>query len=289
VALAGRGHVVVAVGAEFGGAAGLRRDQGSGGGEGGGLGLLAAEGAAHPPHLDDDLGVAPPEQLRDQMLDLARMLGGAEDMEPALLARRRQRRLAFEVEMLLAAHLEAAGQPVRRRGARCVGIAAAHILGRLDLRAGGLRVGDGDQSRARRDRGLAQPRGAAGGTGAGRRDEEEGLARVDDLVLGQQRLVMDDRADIVFAGYVGGGQHGDDAGRGAHRVQVERKQGGMAFGGMAEGAMEQARRLRQVVDIGGGARDMEVGAVVRQWPVHLGRARPWRRGGAVSHSRPPAR
>ena len=36
---------------------------------------------------------------------------------------------------------------------------------------------------------------------------------------------------------------------------------------MAEGAVEHARRLGQIVDIGRGAGDMEVGAVVRQRPV----------------------
>ncbi len=58
VALAGHDHVVVAVGAELGGAAGLRGDQRAGGGEGGGLGLLAAERAAHPADLDGDVGMA---------------------------------------------------------------------------------------------------------------------------------------------------------------------------------------------------------------------------------------
>ena len=113
-------HVVVAVGAELGGPAGLRRDERAGGGEGGGLGLLAAERAAHAADLDDDLGMAAPEQLRDEMLDLARMLGGAEDMELALLAGRGERGLAFEVEMLLAAHFERcrSGGAARRRARR---------------------------------------------------------------------------------------------------------------------------------------------------------------------------
>src|SRR5207237_1707745 len=101
VALAGEVHVVVAVGAEFGGAAGLRCDQSGGGGEGGRLRLLAAERAAHPADLDRHVGMAAAEQQRDEMLELARMLRRAQDMDPALLARRRERGWAFEVEMLL--------------------------------------------------------------------------------------------------------------------------------------------------------------------------------------------
>ena len=83
VALAGHHHVVVAVGADLGRAAGLGGDQRAGGGISGGLGLLAAERAAHPADLDGDVGAAEAEQGRDQMLDLARMLGRADDMELA--------------------------------------------------------------------------------------------------------------------------------------------------------------------------------------------------------------
>ena len=56
VALAGHDHVVVAVGADLGRAAGLGRDQRAGGGKSGGLGLLAAERAAHAADLDGDVG-----------------------------------------------------------------------------------------------------------------------------------------------------------------------------------------------------------------------------------------
>ena len=79
------------------------------------------------------------------------------------------------------------------------------------------------ERRARLDHGLAEPGGAAGGAGAGRGDEEERLAGIEDLAVGEQPVVMDDRADIVLAGDVGGGEDGDDAGRGADRVEVERR------------------------------------------------------------------
>ena len=58
VALAGHDHVVVAVGADLGRAAGLGGDQSAGGGISGGLGLLAAEPAAHPADLDGHVGAA---------------------------------------------------------------------------------------------------------------------------------------------------------------------------------------------------------------------------------------
>ena len=77
-----------------------------------------------------------PSSIGDEMLDLARMLGRAEDVEPALLAGRGERGLALEIEMLLPADLERAGQAVRRGGERGIGVAARHDLRRLDLGAG---------------------------------------------------------------------------------------------------------------------------------------------------------
>ena len=40
-----------------------------------------------------------------------------------------------------------------------------------------------------------------------RGDGEQRLAGIVDLVLGEDRVVVEDRADIVLAGNVGGGQH----------------------------------------------------------------------------------
>src|SRR5690606_33976751 len=54
VALAGDDEVVVAVGADFGGAARLLGDQGGGHGEEVALGFLAAEGTAHATQLGGD-------------------------------------------------------------------------------------------------------------------------------------------------------------------------------------------------------------------------------------------
>ena len=95
------------------------------------------------------------------MLDLARMLGRADDMELAPLARRGERGLAFEVEMLLPAHFERArtgGAPRRRarpraspRAMRCGGSSSEPALERLgDGDEGGERLGLGLAPAARR-------------------------------------------------------------------------------------------------------------------------------------------
>ena len=56
----------------------------------------------------------------------------------------------------------------------------------------------------------------------GGRDGEHRLAGEQHDAVGEDRIVVLDRADVVDAGNVGGGDHGDDARRGPHGVEVER-------------------------------------------------------------------
>ena len=67
------------------------------------LALLAAEAAAHAPHLDGDGVVGKAEHLGDGVLDLARMLRRGMDQHVARLAGDGVGDLTFEVEMVLAA------------------------------------------------------------------------------------------------------------------------------------------------------------------------------------------
>jgi hypothetical protein len=93
VAPPGDQEVVVAVEAQLDRPAELpRRDRGDAGEEGR-LRLLAAEAAAHAPALDLDVVRLQAEQLRDQVLHLARMLRRAVDEHAAVLARHRVRDL----------------------------------------------------------------------------------------------------------------------------------------------------------------------------------------------------
>ena len=137
-------------------------------------------------------------------------------------------------------------------------------LRRLELGTGALRLGDGDEGGERLGFDLRQPRGDARGAVAGRGDDEQRLAGVEDLVLGEEPVVVEDRADIVLAGDVGGGEDRDHARGGADRGQIEAGQPRMAVGGEAEGEVERAGRLGQIVDIARAARDMALGAVVAE-------------------------
>jgi len=264
VPLAGHRHVVVAVAAEFGGTPGLGRDQRGGGGEQRGLRLLAAERAAHPAHLDRDIGRAEPEHMRDEMLDFARMLGRAQQMDLAVLAGCRDRDLALEVEMVLPTKIEPARQAVRRGRQRCRRIAARHPLGRFDqrLRCAGIR--DRQQGRARFVIDPSEPGSLARRGAAGRGDEEHRLPDAQHFAVREQSVVMRDRADVVRAGNVGGGVHRDHAGRGSHRGQVDGGDCGVRLRALSEGEVEHPWRLGPVVGIGRSPADMQSRAVVRR-------------------------
>ena len=90
------------------------------------LALLAAERAAHAPHLDGDGVERQAEQMRDAVLDFGRMLGRAPDLHVAVFARHRERDLPFEIEVILAAAAHFAGQAMRRAGERGLDLAAGH-------------------------------------------------------------------------------------------------------------------------------------------------------------------
>ena len=209
VALAGDHHVVVAVGADLGRPAGLLGDQRGDAGEQVALGLLAAEAAAHAPALDRHGVVGHAQHDRDHVLDLARVLGRGVDRDLVVLARDRQRDLALEVEVVLAAD--------RRSGPRAAAAPRRAPPRRRRARA------SADRSRACRSAAPPRRRAAAGSSSysttasrAARRassrrlggDREQRLADILDHRRREQRLVVAmGRADVVDARHVGRGQH----------------------------------------------------------------------------------
>ena len=224
VALARGGHVVVAVGADldrapepFGG----NRGQG---GELVGLRLLAAKAAAHAPDLDGYGMRRNAERMRHHVLHFARMLGRGIDGHVLVLARHGKRNMAFQVEMVLATDPHMALETARRRRDRGRSVAALELERRryhpaLDR----IEAADIDDRRQLLVARLGEQAGAPCGLARLGDDQEDRLAEELDLVGGQHRLVMAaGGADVVFARHVGGGEHVDHPGGGAHRVEVER-------------------------------------------------------------------
>ncbi len=177
------------------------------------------------------------------------------------------RDLALEVEMVLAADADPAVEPVAGALQAGLDIAAGEAGRRPDivlLGAGGVDVELWWQ-RPRRRSGPARRRGGLRGRLCG--DGEERLAPVLDGAGGEDRLVVAaDRADVVGAGDVGGGDHRGDARGGAHGLEVEAREPGMRALGPGHIDFEAAGRLRHVVDVDGLAGDVLRRAVVGQGP-----------------------
>ena len=114
VPLAGHRDVLGAVQPQADRPAGERRAQRGDRGQAVRLELLAAEAAAHPQALHGDLVRVQAQHVRDDVLGLRRVLGAGLDEDLAVLVDQRQRGVGLQVEVLLAAELELAGEPVRR-------------------------------------------------------------------------------------------------------------------------------------------------------------------------------
>ena len=186
------------------------------------LALLAAESAAHAPHLDGDRGIGQPEQWAHDVLHLARMLGRGMDQHIIVLAGNGERHLAFEIEMLLPADAERAGEAARACRERRGGIAACEGVIGQDVASAVERIVDGDQRLLRRDLDLAERARRGARRRASRRPPRTPPGR---RTRPCRRRTSDRRPSTgltsFLPGNVGGGEHGDDAGRAAHRVEID--------------------------------------------------------------------
>ena len=175
---------------------------------------------------------------------------------------RREGDLAFEIEMLLAADAELRAQPVRCVLERGVGIAAQEGRRRLDIGLPGKRGLDVEDRFVRLDVGLHPFGRVPRGVERCRHDHRQRLARELDTFLGEQRLAMMARRDIVLARNVAGAQHGNHTRHRRGGGKIELAQAAARHRAQHQGGMQRARRLGHVVDVERLARHMLQGAVV---------------------------
>ena len=266
VALAGAAGVLVARVDKAGGNAVSRGDpRGERGGHRG-LRLLAAKAAAHAPALGRDLVERQIQQLRHHLLDLGGVLAGAEHADSAFFARDRACRLRLQVELLLAVDPQRAGQAMQRRLQRRVRVAAPDEALRPQPAVGCDGVLDGEDRRQRLDRDLGRAQRRMERRRAGRRDDRHWLARVLHHLGRQERLVVEDGAPVRAAGQVGRQQHVDHAGQRAQGVGVQAQQASMGDGRGHHAHEQLTRDGRRVVDVAGGAGDMQAGGLMRDRP-----------------------
>ena len=254
VPLAGDAHVVVFVVDDARRAAGfVGHERGHHRGNRG-LRFLAAERAAHPLADAHDLVLPDAQHLGHDGLNLGRVLRRGMDDDLPLLARIGDGRLRLQIELLLPTAGEHAAEPVRRGGQVRVHVAAgnppqrsqelfaANRFGEIQDRLGGAAI----------DRhGLARFRQC--GRRLGRHGRHR-LTQIQNLAVGQKRLICDDQAKLVVAGHVGDGVAPDDSGEreGGACIDVQQFSGGDRAANKTN--MQLAGQRAQIVN-------------VRRWPV----------------------
>ena len=263
----GDDHVLVAREPQLRRQAGRARQHGGDGRDDGRLALLAAERAAHPPDLDGDRVGRHAECVRDAMLHLGRVLGRGIDQHVGVFLRHGERDLAFEVEMILPAAARLAGDPVRRGGDRSRRVAPLHRLRFGDIALALQRLLDGEHGFQHlvldRDQRRRPPRGVAIAGG----DRSDRVADIFGDSVGEDRLVREDRRDVVDPRYVGGGDDGAHPRESARLRAVDGEDSGMRVRTGGEPDLLRARNGRHVVDIDRASGDVLLGAVVAPCPV----------------------
>ncbi len=182
--------------------------------------------------------------------------------------------LPFQVKLLLPTHLQRVLQApwcTGNGGLRTSGIGGAcQVHGRDDVLAFGMGVLRRQHWRQAVD--AEHVLGACGHTAglvAGLGDDgKHRLAQVTDLSVAQDRVVMDDGAAVVGPGNVSRRQHRDHAGQGPQCVQRHGSQPPARHGRQAQRAVQRARQLRDVVDVGGLTRHMQVGRLMGAADAH---------------------
>ena len=190
------------------------------------LELLAAEPAPHAQALHGDLMGGQAQHVGHDVLGLGRVLGAGLDEDLPVLVHQGQRGLGLQVEVLLAADLQLAGETVRgplQRGGR---VAPADRPGLALEAAGRDRVVHADQRGQRlvlgRDRGCALP----GRLQRLAQHPGHGVAVEHDLGREQRLVVL--LPGVVEPGHIGGGQHPDHAGHGGRRRRCPARPAGRA-------------------------------------------------------------
>ena len=191
MALAGDDHVIVAVIAHLAGPPRGAGRQRTGHGQRIALAFLAAKAAAHAAHLDAHRAHRQMQGMGDLVLHFGRVLGGRVDDHVAPLLRQGQRDLPFQIEMLLAAHLDLPADPMGGGGDGGGGFTPGpdHRTG-LEPAVRGQRLIHRQQGGAFGIADLAHPRRPARGLVAVGDNQEDRLPQVMYGAGGQQRLVM---------------------------------------------------------------------------------------------------
>ncbi len=233
------------------------------------LHFLAAEGATHPQALHRDVAARQMQDVADDFLGFARMLRAGLNEELTRFVDVGQGRVGLQVEVLLAAELEFATEPVCSplHGTRCIAAFHRALVGLVTLLLD--RLGDRDDRGQRLISDLDGVGAVACGL-LGLPDHPADRVPVEHDLAGEERLVALDPG-VVDPRNVVGGEHPDDAFDVIRRVDVERRDGGVGDGGL-QGPRVQTPgcSVDEVIGVERGPSDVQVGALVRDLEPDFG-------------------
>ena len=263
MAFACHDHIVVTVIAHLAGASCARGCDGAGHGERVALTFLAAKTPAHAPGLYPYGMHRGAKRLCHLMLNLGRVLGRGMDDHIAIILRQGEGGLTFEVEMLLSADIDRPAQALGGGGQRGCGVAFLVDAGAVfEAGLGGQRLFNGKDRGGWGDVHRPKPSRVACRK-VGRRDNHEHrLARVMYRVGGQQRFVMVGRRYVIVKRQICRRQYRHHTGGGSDIAQVHAVERARGHRAQAKGDVQRCGRCRDVIDIPGSPRNMELGGVM---------------------------
>ncbi|MGF6751452.1 hypothetical protein OKW36_007112 [Paraburkholderia sp. MM5482-R1] len=271
VTLAGHHHVVVAVRAQLDRAQQLPRGERGAAREQRRLRFLAAETATHAPAFDQYVMRCNAQRVRDEVLHFGRMLGRAVDVHAVVVLRHRVRDLPFQIELLLAAEPHLTGLAMRGTRHLRASVAARELHRRQHELVRGARLLRAQHRRQFLVDHLGAPCAEPRRLVRRRDHDQHRLADVLHDAVGEDRIVaMNDRADVVDAGDVVGGEDRDDAGRRAHLVERDRDDLRVRLRRQPQRRVQRAGQLGNVVGVGRAAAYVQMRGLVRTRHVHLG-------------------
>ena len=193
------------------------------------------------------------------------MLCRALDQHITCFARQGQGGLTLQIEVLLPADFQLAGEPVdssAKRGVRIAfGVDARSVL---KAAVGGEGLINGQKWRLGRDVDLAQSCCRAGGEVAGGNHQKQGLAYIMHGPNSKQRLIVVGRGDIVGKRQIISSQDGDNAHRCADRSQIHGCHRAARDKAGPEGQMQRACGRGNVIDIARRAGHMQPRGIMGQ-------------------------
>ena len=214
--------------------------------------------------------------VRNQMLHLTGVLGGAMQMHGAVFLGDGVADLAFQIKLLLPAYVELTLNAMRRlvdsRACAAVVGAARQMHGRQHVLAQlmGFFRGQHRHSFGNRGHALGQRSSTARSITCAGNDGEQGLAHIANLATAQNGVVLDDGAAVVDAGDIGSNNHVHHIRHGAYRIQRQRGQGSGSDRRQAQRAVQRALQLRQIVNIRSLACYMQMGRFMLAADAHAG-------------------